>query len=168
IGLNQSSPDCNDGEYMKRVAITLIAIFFVTALAASGYALATNSLFGLRLHSTIPPFGFVERTLHQGIGGNATIANVSPVCSVSGSQSATGPSLVIRSSDGKTTTAELSWNLVDRCALIAEFRIPLQPGTYSVTLAPCSYLGCKTLPVTVKVDAGAFAAVNINIVTGIY
>ena len=153
---------------MKRVVTILIAIFFATSLAASCYALATNSLFGLGLHSTIPPFGFVARTLHQGISGNATIANVSPVCSISGSQSATGPSLVIRSSDGKTTTAQLSWNLVDQCALIAEFQIPLQPGTYSVTLAPCNYLGCNTLPVTVSVDAGAFTAVNINIVTGIY
>jgi hypothetical protein len=153
---------------MKRVVTILIAIFFATSLAASCYALATNSLFGLGLHSTIPPFGFVARTLHQGISGNATIANISPICSISGSQSATGPSLVIRSSDGTTAITGLRWNLVDRCALTAEFRIPLQPGTYSVTLAPCNYLGCNALPVTVSVGAGAFSAVSINIVTGIY
>ncbi len=154
---------------MNRTVSILIAVFLATSLAATSYALATNSLFGLRFPSTNRTFGLADtNSVHQGISGKAVIANVSPVCALTGSQPATGPSLVITSVNGKTIVLAIDWALVNRCALVSQFQVPLQPGTYSVTLSPCSYLGCSTLPITVAVEPGAFTPVDINIVTGIY
>ena len=154
---------------MKRALTVLFLAFLATSLIATSYALATspsltNAIFSI--HSEI------DRTLNvsarQGLTGSVTIANVSPVCSITGSAPATGPDLVITSSNGRIQVVALNWTLEDRCELIAPFQVTLSPGTYSLSLSSCSYMGCRVLPITVVVVPGVFTPVRINIVTGIY
>src|SRR6266550_7009503 len=81
---------------------------------------------------------------------------------------ATGPDLIITSSNGRIQVVALNWTLQNRCELIAPFQVILSPGTYSLNLSSCSYMGCRVLPITVVVAPGFFTPVRINIVTGIY
>jgi hypothetical protein len=154
---------------LKRPIALLLLAFLATSLVATSYALATtpfltNTIFSIRRD--------VDRTqdlsTQQGITGNTKIANVSPLCAVTGSVPATGPDLIITSSSGKILVVALSWTLHDRCELIAPLQVTLSPGTYSLNLSNCSYMGCRVLPITVVVVHGVFTPVNINIVTGIY
>jgi hypothetical protein len=154
---------------LKRPITLLLLAFLATSLVATSYALATtpfltNTIFSIRRD--------IDRTqdlsTQQGIAGNAKIANVSPLCAVTVSVPATGPDLIITSSSGKILVVALSWTLHDRCALIAPLQVTLSPGTYSLNLSNCSYMGCRVLPITVVVVPGVFTPVNINIVTGIY
>ncbi len=153
---------------MKRAVPVLVVVFVATILAATTYAIATPLSLSTSSLSTDHTFGLNHLFLaHQGIAGSVSIANVSPVCALTGSQPASGPSLVVTSADGRILVVSLSWSLVDRCALETQFKVPLQPGTYSLTLSPCGYMGCRTLPITVVVQSGVFAPANISIVTGI-
>jgi len=154
---------------LKRTLVLLLLVFLATSLLATSYALATspfltNAIFSIHRD--------VDRTqnisTHEGIIGNTKIANVSPLCAVTGSVPATGPDLIITSSSGKIQVVALSWTLHDRCALIAPLQVTLSPGTYSLNLSNCSYMGCRVLPITVVVVPGVFTPVNISIVTGIY
>jgi hypothetical protein len=154
---------------LKRPIAILLLTFLATSLVATSYALATtpfltNTIFSLRRD--------IDRTQNistqQGITGNTKIANVSPICAVTGSVPATGPELIITSSSGKTQAVALSWTLHDRCALIAPLQVTLSPGPYSLNLSSCNYIGCRVLPITVAVVPSVFTPVSINIVTGIY
>lgn len=144
-------------------------MFLATALVATSYAIATTPVFTNTIFSIHPG---IDRTRNlssqQGMTGSVTIANVSPVCSATGSVPSTGPDLVVTSSTGRTQTVALSWTLQDRCELVAPFQVTLAPGTYSLTLSSCNYLGCRVLPITVVVILGLYTPVKLNIVTGIY
>ncbi len=154
---------------MKGPLALLLLAFLATSLAATGYALVTtgsltNAIFPIHPRAD----GTQDISSHQGMSGSVTIGNVSPVCSVTGSVPATGPYLVITSSTRSILAVPLSWALQDRCELIATFQVALNPGTYSVNLSSCNYMGCRVLPITVVVVPGIFTPARINIVTGIY
>jgi hypothetical protein len=153
---------------LKRPLILLLLAFLATSLIATSYALATSPSLTNAIFSIHPE---IDRTLnissHHGITGSVTIANVSPVCSITGSVPATGPDLVITSSNGRIQVVALNWTLQNRCQLIAPFQVTLSPGTYSLNLSSCSYMGCRVLPISVVVVLGVFTPVKINIVTGI-
>ena len=153
---------------MKR-PIALLLTFLATSLVATSYALATtpfltNTIFSIHRD--------IDRTQNlssqQGITSSVTIGNVSPVCSVTGSVPATGPDLIITSANGQTRVVPLAWSLQDRCELTAPFQVALSPGTYSLALSSCRYMGCRVLPITAVAVPGVFTPVKINIVTGIY
>ena len=154
---------------MKKPLVLLLLAFLATSLIATSYALATTPFLTNAIFSIHPR---VDRTQdlssHQGITGGVTIANVSPVCSLTGSVPATGPELVIRSPTGKVQVVALSWTLQDRCELTAPFQATTGPLTYSLNLSNCGYLGCRVLPITAVVVPGVFTPVRINIVTVIY
>ncbi len=154
---------------MKTALTVLFLSFLATSLIATSYALAASPSLTNAIFSIHPE---IDRTLnvlsHQGITGSVTIANVSPVCSITGSAPATGPDLIIRSSNGRIQVVALNWTLENRCELIAPFQVRLSPGTYSLNLSSCSYVGCRVLPITVVVVPGVFTPARINIVTGIY
>ena len=154
---------------MKRALTVLFLAFLATSLIATSYTLATSPSLTNAIFSIHPG---IDRTLngssHQGITGSVTIGNVSPVCSITGSAPATGPDLVITSSNGRIQVVALNWTLENRCELIAPFQVTLSPGTYSLNLSSCSYMACRVLPITVVVVPGVFTPVRINIVTGIY
>ena len=154
---------------LKKSLVLLLLAFLSTSLIATGYALATTPFLTNAIFSIHPR---VDRTQdlssHQGITGGVTIANISPLCSLTGSVPATGPDLVITSSTGKVLVVALSWTFQNRCELIAPFQGELNPGAYSVNLSSCGYMGCRVLPITAVVIPGVFTPVKINIVTGIY
>ena len=154
---------------MKRALTVLFLTFLATSLIATSYALATSPSLTNAIFSIHPD---IDRTLnvssHQGITGSVTIANVSPVCSITGSAPATGPDLIITSSSGRIQVVALNWTLQNRCELIAPFQVRLSPGTYSLNLSSCSYMGCRVLPITVVGVPGVFTPARINIITGIY
>jgi hypothetical protein len=154
---------------MKKPLVLLLLAFLATSLLATSYALATTPFLTNAIFSIHPG---IDRTQNlssqQGIAGSVTIANVSPVCSVTGAVPTTGPDLLVTSSTGRIQVVALSWTLQDQCELIARFQVSLAPGTYSVTLSSCNYAGCRVLPIAFAVVAGIFTPVKINIVTGIY
>jgi hypothetical protein len=158
------------GSSLKRPIALLLLAFLVTSLAATGYALATTPFLTHAIFSTHNQIdGIQDLSSQQGITGTVTIANVSPICTVTGSVPATGPDLIITSSNGRTTQdVALSWTLQNQCQLVAPFRVTLSPGTYSLNLSSCNYMGCRVLPITVVVVPGVFTPAKISIITGIY
>jgi hypothetical protein len=154
---------------LKKPLVLLLLAFLATSLLATSYALATTPFHTNAIFSIHPG---IDRTQNlssqQGIAGSVTIANVSPVCSVTGSVPSTGPDLLVTSSTGRIQVVALSWTLRDQCELIALFQVSLAPGTYSLSLSSCNYMGCRVLPINLVVVSGVFTPVKINIVTGIY
>ncbi len=147
----------------------LLLAFLATSLAATGYALATTPFLTHAIFLTHRKIDVIQDlSSQQGITGTVTIANVSPLCTVTGSVPATGPDLIITSSNGRTQGVGLSWTLQNRCQLVAPFRVTLSPGTYSLDLSSCNYMGCRVLPITVVVVPRVFTPAKISIVTGIY
>lgn len=151
---------------MTKIAGVLLLIFLATGVAGTAYAFASTSIadFGAYDNPSLHSSGLF---LHQGLFGKVTIGNISPLCTVGRNIPSTGPSLIIGSADGKIVVVPLNWNMVNGCSLVAQYHVTLQPGTYSVTLSPCRYLGCRSLPVTVMVVPGMFSQVDVNVVTGI-
>jgi hypothetical protein len=154
---------------LKKPLVPLLLAFLATSLLATSYALATTPFHTNAIFSIHPG---IDRTQNlssqQGIAGSVTIANVSPVCSVTGSVPSTGPDLLVTSSTGRIQVVALSWTLRDQCELIALFQVFMAPGTYSLSLSSCNYMGCRVLPINLVVVSGVFTPVKINIVTGIY
>lgn len=154
---------------MKKALAILLLAFLATSLIATAYAIATTPFLTNSIFSIHRETDRAQNLMnHQGINGSATIANIAPVCTTTGSVPATGPDLVITSSTGQRQIALLSWTLQGQCELTAKFQAALNPGTYSVSLSPCNYMGCRILPITVVVVLGVFTPIKINIVTGIY
>lgn len=151
---------------MTRIGGVLLIIFLATGLAGAAYAFTTASSLGLATFDN-PSLHSSGSFLHQGLFGKATIGNISPLCTTGQDRPSNGPSLIISSIDGKIVVIPLSWSIVNGCSLVAQYHVPLQPGTYSVTLSPCPYMGCRNLPVTFIVTTGIFSQVDVNIVTGI-
>src|SRR3989442_3333983 len=131
---------------LKKPLVLLLLAFLSTSLIATSYALATTPFLTNAISSIHPR---VDRTQdlssHQGISGGVTIANVSPVCSLTGSVPATGPELVIRSPTGNVQVVALSWTLQDRCELLAPFQATTSPRTYQ-TAATWVAESCRLLP----------------------
>ncbi len=162
---------------MRKITAVLAAVLVATfALGIAGYALALTPSQTLTTFSTKPSLGPTPAvSRHQGITGNATIEFVSPLC-FPGQPTVptTGPGLVITSTEGKITEGKiivvsLSWSLVAGCITFAPIQVPLNPGTYSVTLAPCTYASCRSvLPITVNIQPGVYSPVVIRITTGIF
>ena len=154
------------GTRMTKTAGVLLLIFLAAGVAGAAYALATTSIvnFGASDNPSLHSSGSF---LHQGLFGKATIGNISPVCTIGQDIPSTGPSLIIASADGRIVIVPLNWSIVNGCSLVAQYHVTLQPGTYSVTLSPCPYMGCQSLPATVVVLPGIFSQVDLNIVTGI-
>jgi hypothetical protein len=154
---------------LTKPLVLLLLAFLATSLLATSYALATTPFHTYTIFSIHPG---IDRTRNlssqQGIAGSVTIANVSPVCSVTGSVPSTGPDLLVTSSTGRIQVVALSWTVRDQCELLALFQVFLTPGTYSLSLSSCNYMGCRVLPINLVVVSGVFTPVKINIVTGIY
>jgi hypothetical protein len=153
---------------LNRAVPILIVVFLATALAATGYGILTAPFFDLNQSHSHGLGDSATVFIHQGIVGNAQIANIAPLCTVSGYRLASGPNLIIISATGGITVVPLEWNIVNGCGLASQFQIPLQLGSYGLTLSPCNDLGCKNLPLKVEVKPGTIVSVNINIATGIY
>ena len=92
---------------------------------------------------------------------------MSPVCQLAGNESASGPSLTVSSAKGRIPEVQLERILVNRFALITQFLVRSQAGTYSVAVSPCNYLGCGVLPVEVTVNPEAFTTLKVEVTTGI-
>ncbi len=153
---------------MKRAVPTLLIVFLATACAATGYAYLTNQSTHLNA-SNYHTSGYSSILfMRQGVAGRIEIANVTPLCTASGQTPASGPNLIIMSTTGNILVVPLTWNRVDQCELVSLFHVELQPGSYSLTVSPCNYIGCRSLPITVTVGPGIIVPVKISITTGIY
>ena len=153
---------------MNSPVLILLVVFLATTAAAAGYGFVTSQ--GLYLKSSSDHTSGYSSVLflHQGIVGRIQIANVTPLCTTSGQSLASGPNFVMTSTNGQILVIPLTWYRVNQCALVSQFHVDLQPGAYSLTVSPCNYLGCKTLPITVNVQPGVIVPVNVSINTGIY
>ena len=102
-----------------------------------------------------------------------SIGPTQPVCSASAT---TGPAsspytsvdaVVTTQSSGQTSTLPISWQS-DGCSVSGSLQTNLAPGSYTLNLSSCQWLGCSSaLPKTFQVVAGQTTSVNVSIDTGI-
>jgi hypothetical protein len=95
-----------------------------------------------------------------------------PVCSVSSTSSpptAYNSSIgaVVTGGSGGTMTFPLNW-VSNGCEITASVTTALTPGSYTLSLSSCPYLGCDAaLPKAFAIQAGQTTEVNVSIDTGI-
>ncbi len=123
----------------------------------------------------------------SGITGNISIANITPLCSNTGTvpDPNDNTTVVVTSQSGQQTRIPVNWKIIDTCELFGTFQASLDSGTYSLTLSyclgnstgqyqppGCSHAACGiqscNLPVTVVVEPGKLTPVSVSITTGIY
>ncbi len=105
--------------------------------------------------------------------GTISIGPLQPVCLVNSTK---GPppsdiasiEAVITSSSGGILHVPLNWSVYAKCEADGQFRVALQPGSYSLDLSSCTYMGCKnSLPKEFTVYPNLVTTVDVSIDTGI-
>ena len=160
---------------MKKLTLTIAALLLAT-LAVGMAAYASPSIPAL-LTALVLDHNPVEPR-HQGIIGNVTKDYWAVVCTTEPSVPTKGQDLAITSNNGKKLVVALSWTLHYPCISNASFLVDLNPGTYSVTLAPAidcykpqpggpqGGITCN-LPFTVEVEPGIYSHVVLGIGGGL-
>jgi hypothetical protein len=104
---------------------------------------------------------------------NFSVGPTQPVCMAN---STVGPApaqyssieaVVTSQPSGRATTLSISW-LSNGCSVSGSLEAPLAPGTYSLNLSSCQWMGCSSaVPKSFVVVAGQTTSVDISIDTGI-
>jgi len=102
-----------------------------------------------------------------------SVGPTQPVCSVN-STSGPAPSsyssieaVVTLSPSGQATTLPVTWTS-NGCEVTGSLQASLAPGSYSLSLSPCTFMGCASaLPKSFVVVAGQSTSIQISIDTGI-
>ncbi len=135
---------------------------YAVLVAALVMALAVVSLTAYRASNPNATNGILSGTMDIGpvfpvCRPNATLENATYVNNA-----------VLRNGLFPSIEVSPSWSLYAGCELVGKFSVPLRPGSYSLRLENCSYVGCnRSLPVEVTVPSGETVNVSINIDTGI-
>lgn len=101
-----------------------------------------------------------------------TIGPITPVCS---SNATTGPApssyssieAVVTQQRGSNLTIPVNWTS-DGCAVSGRFQAFLAPGSYELSLSPCTFMGCtSSLPKSFTVNPGGQTTISVSVDTGI-
>jgi hypothetical protein len=102
-----------------------------------------------------------------------SVGPTEPVCMAN---STTGPApsqyssieaVVTSQPSGQNATFPVSW-LSDSCSVSGSFTASLPPGSYSLSLSSCQWMGCgSALPESFTISAGQTSSVQVSIDTGI-
>jgi len=121
----------------------------------------------------------VSATTASGTGNRGTlmaalgIGPTQPVCSVNAT---TGPAssqyssiqaVITSQSSGQTTTLPVPW-VSNGCSVSASLQASLAPGSYSLNLSSCQFVGCsRSLPRSFVIATGQTTSIAVSIDTGI-
>ncbi len=151
-----------------------------TLLAPGTYTVAAGDEWGsvVLIHFTIG-VGTSASSTGTGTGTTGTlqaafdVGPIQPVCRVNAT---TGPAqspyssiqaVVTSQPSGQTVSIPILW-LSNGCSVSGSLQVPLAPGTYSVNLSSCQWMGCSnSLPKSFTVTTGQSTTVNVSIDTGI-
>ncbi len=106
------------------------------------------------------------------LGASFSIGPTMPVCNANATM---GPApqpyasieAVVNSSSGQVSTLPISW-VSSGCAVMGVVQASLAPGSYSLNLSSCTYMGCNSaLPKSFVIVAGQSTSVSVSIDTGI-
>jgi hypothetical protein len=106
------------------------------------------------------------------LGASFSIGPTAPVCKANASigpapQPYSSIEMVVSSPSGQVTTVPISW-VSNGCEVSGVVQASLAPGSYSVNLSSCTYMGCSSaLPKSVVIVAGQSVGINVSIDTGI-
>jgi len=106
------------------------------------------------------------------LGASFSIGPTEPVCSANASigpapQPYASIAAVVNSSSGQVSTFPISWDS-NGCEVLGVVQASLAPGSYSLTLSSCTFLGCRSaLPQSFVIVAGQPTSVDVSIDTGI-
>lgn len=126
---------------------------------------STSSVSGCTTTSAGPGKGFLNGTVSMG--------SLRPVCQVN---SSSGPvpsyiasiQAVVTSKSGNAVHIPIDWSLSGGCEAIGNFKAALDPGSYSLNLSSCSFMGCKAaLPKAFVILPERTTSVQVVIETGI-
>jgi hypothetical protein len=163
-------------EYSGGVALSSTS----TALGPGTYTVAAGDEWGsiVLIHFTIGSGTYTSST-STGTGALGTLqANfgIGPTQPVCMANATTGPApapyssiaaVVTSQQSGQAMTLPISW-LSNGCGVSGSIEASLAPGTYSLNLSSCQFMGCSSaLPKSFAIVAGLSTSVNISIDTGI-
>jgi hypothetical protein len=106
------------------------------------------------------------------LAAQVTVGPTQPVCYVNSTE---GPApayysailLVITDSSGNELFVHLNW-ISNGCDVVGSSTTTLVPGSYSLNLSSCTFVGCKTaLPRSFVIIASQTTTVDVSIFTGI-
>jgi hypothetical protein len=108
------------------------------------------------------------------LGASFSIGPTAPVCKANASigpapQPYSSIEMVVSSSPSGqvTTTVPINW-VSNGCEVSGVVQASLAPGSYSVNLSSCTYMGCSSaFPKSVVIVAGQSVGINVSIDTGI-
>ncbi len=107
------------------------------------------------------------------LNGTVSVGSLRPVCQVN---STSGPvpsyiasiQAVVTSRSGYTVYIPIDWALFGGCEAIGNFKAALYPGSYTLNLNSCTFMGCKAaLPKTFSVLPDRTTNVQVMVETGI-
>ncbi len=107
------------------------------------------------------------------LAANFSIGPTAPVCMANATVGPAPPpyssldAVVTSTQSGQNTTLPLSW-LSNGCSAWSSLSASLPPGTYSLNLSSCQFMGCaRSLPRSFTVQAGQTTSVSVSVDTGI-
>jgi hypothetical protein len=148
-----------------------------TPLGPGTYTAAAGDEWGsvVLIHITI---GIGTSSITTGTGTLGTLGasfNIGPTAPVCRANASIGPApqpyssidLVVNSSSGQVMTLPISW-VSNGCEVSGVVQASLAPGSYSLNLSSCTFMGCSSaLPKSFVMVAGQTISVNVSIDTGI-
>lgn len=105
------------------------------------------------------------------LGASFSIGPTEPVCSANATigpapQPYASISAVVNSSSGMVSTLPISW-VSSGCEVMGAVQASLPPGSYSLGLSSCTFLGCSAaLPKSFVIVAGQSTSVDVSVDTG--
>lgn len=146
-------------------------------LSPGVYTVAAGDEWGAleTIHFTVAdqPQGSTTSSGQQGtLSASISIGPTYPVCSANAT---TGPApspyssleAVVVSSSGANTTVPVEW-LSNGCEVSGSFELGLSPGTYTLELSSCTFMGCSSsLPKAFSISPGQTTDVTVSVDTGI-
>jgi len=106
------------------------------------------------------------------LGANFSIGPTEPVCKANAT---IGPApqpyssivAVVASSSGLVSTLPIAW-VSNGCEVVGVAQASLAPGSYSLNLSSCTFMGCSSaLPKSFAIAAGQSTSVDVSVDTGI-
>lgn len=161
-------------------SVTVSGVYFrelLKPLSPGTYTVAAGDEWGaletIQFAVAGQPQGSTTSSGQQGtLSASISIGPTYPVCSANAT---TGPApspyssleAVVVSSSGANTTVPVEW-LSNGCEVSGSFELGLTPGTYTLELSSCTFMGCSSsLPQAFSISPGQTTDVTVSVDTGI-
>ncbi|MDV3293632.1 MAG: hypothetical protein LYZ70_05125 [Nitrososphaerales archaeon] len=158
---------------------SLFTVLIVAAIVGGMAVISLNPTAGPSFSvSTTSTSSVSVTTSNAGLGkgflnGTVGIGSLRPVCQVNSSSSPVpnyiaSMQAVVTSRARNAVYVPIDWSLFGGCEAIGSFKATLDPGSYTLNLNSCSFMGCKAaLPKTFTILPDRTTNVEVMIETGI-